>query len=97
MNNNVGSVNIIRDRQFKGSLITFEIYIDNQLAGSVDSGQTLNVPVYYGNHVVSIKTIDKTVDLQVLLSDTQRNFYVQVNCKMGFITGRPNVINSYYG
>ena len=96
MNNNYGMVNVIRDRQFKGSLIKFDVYIDNQFAGSLKSGETLNIPVYYGNHIVSLKTIDETVNQEILLSETQRNFNIQCNSKMGLLTGRPNIINVYY-
>lgn len=96
MNNNYGMVNINRIHQFKGSLIKFDVYIDNQFAGSLKNGETLNIPVYYGNHMVSLKTIDETVNQQVLLSDNQRNFNIECNCKMGLLTGRPNITNCYY-
>ena len=96
MNNNVGSVNIIRDRAFKGALITFEVYIDNQMAGAINSGENFTIPVYYGNHIVTLKTIDKTVNQEIFLSDQQPNVYIQCNCKMGLITGRPNITNIYY-
>jgi hypothetical protein len=95
--NNVGTVNIIRERTFVGALVTFEVYIDNQLAGAIKSGENLTIPVYYGNHIVSFKTIDKTINQEVMLSDQQKNVYIQVNCRMGLLTGRAHITNVYYG
>ena len=93
---NSGTVNVIRQKQFVGSLIPFDVYVDNQYAGSIKNGNTLSFPVYYGNHIISIQTVDKTVNQQILLSDTSRVANIECNCSMGFLTGRPNLIRIYY-
>ncbi len=97
MNNDlVGTVNIIRDKKFMGSFINFELYIDNQPAGIIKNGTNLSIPVYFGNHIVTLKTIDKTVDKEIVLSSTQRNAYILCDCSMGLLVGRPHIKNFYY-
>ena len=96
MNNNVGNITVIREQQFVGALVAFEVYIDNQGVGSLMSHQQVSAPVYYGNHIVTIKTIDKAINQEIVINDQQRNAFIQVNCKMGLITGRPNITNIYF-
>ena len=93
---NTGTINVIRDKQFKGAIIPFNVFIDGQYVGELTNGKQLSFPVYLGHHVVSFKT-EKEIIQEVDITEQQRNIYINVNCKMGLLMGRPNITNVYYG
>ena len=93
---NTGTITIIRERQFKGAIIPFNIFIDGQYVGEITNGMQQTFPVYFGHHVVTIKT-EKEIIQEVDIFEQQRNVYININCKMGLLMGRPNITNVYYG
>lgn len=94
--NNQGTINVIRNKSYVGMLIEFDVYVDNQFVGVIKNGTNVCVPVYLGNHMVSIKSPDKQVDQPVVLQPGQQNIFIECKCKMGLITGRPNITNIYF-
>ncbi len=93
---NTGTINVIRENKFKGAIIPFNVFIDGQYVGELTNGQQLSFPVYLGHHVVTFKT-EKEVIQEVDITEQSLNVYINVNCKMGLLMGRPNIINVYYG
>ena len=94
--NNTGTVNIIREKRFLGAIVNFEIYIDSKPVGLLKNGCSISIPINYGNHIVSLKTVDKNIDYEILISNTNKNCYIKCNCKMGLITGRAHITKVYY-
>ena len=93
---NTGTITVIREKQFKGAIIPFNVFIDGQYVGELTNGIQLSYTVALGHHVVSFKT-EKEIVQEVDITEMQRNIYITVNCKMGLLMGRPNVTNVYYG
>ena len=91
--NNMGIINVIRQKQTVGFLIPFDVYLDNQFMGSIKSGKSISLTVNYGMHMVSIKTIDKTINQEILVDDNYKVVNITCNCLMGFLTGRPNILS----
>ena len=93
---NTGTINFIREKKFKGAVIVFNIIIDGQYMGQIGNGMQLSFSVPLGHHIVTLKT-EKEIVQEIDLTEQQRNVYININCKMGLLMGRPNITNVYYG
>lgn len=93
---NTGTINIIREKHFKGAIIVFNVIIDGQYMGQIGNGMQQSFTVPLGHHIVTLKS-EKEVTQEFDLTEQQRNIFINVNCKMGLLMGRPNITNVYYG
>ena len=94
---NMGSITVIRKKQFKGALIPFTVLIDEQVMCTLDQNTQYTFQAPLGYHVVKIRSAEKDVIQEVMLNEQQVNVYIECECKMGLLVGRPNITNVYFG
>lgn len=93
----VGSITINREKNALGCLFPFDIYIDNMLVANVTNGKSVQIPVYYGSHLLELKQGLNEGSLQIMINDQQKNLVFNCTMKMGLITNTIaiNLINYY--
>lgn len=93
---NMGSITLIRKKQFKGALIPFNVLIDEQVVCTLNQNSQYSFQVPLGYHVVKIRSAEKDVIQEVMLNEQQANICIECECKMGLLVGRPNITNVYF-
>ncbi len=51
---------LIRKKSFVGSLVNYKIYVDNEMVGKIKNGQTVEMELTPGNHVISLNKMNPT-------------------------------------
>ncbi len=82
----LGSITIIRPKNFYGCLIAYDVFIDNYYMGQVKNGETKQFQVYYGNHNIVIKQGLNSGSQMVTIHSTQRNFVFNCPLQVGLVT-----------
>ncbi len=92
-----GSITIIRPKSFVGCLVAYDVYADNYYLGQVKNGETMQFPLYYGNHNIVIKHGLNSGSQMIVISNTQRNLVFNCPLQMGLVTNKIlfNFINFY--
>lgn len=79
----LGSITIVRPKNFYGCLIAYDVFIDNYYMGKVKNGETKQFPVYYGNHNIVIKQGLNSGSQMVTVSSSQRNLVFNCPLQVG--------------
>lgn len=91
----IGTITIIRPKNFYGCLIDYDVYIDNYFMGSIPNGEQRTFQLYFGMHQVIIKQGLGSGSQQILINEQTRNLVFNCSIKMGLLnnTIEFNLIN----
>lgn len=88
ISNGTYSLTLTRPKEFVGSLMKFNIFIDNNQVGTIKNGETVVLNVSSGNHTISFnKTMDQNINIS---SDTSADVVVIAGNKFGLSNIRDN-------
>ena len=85
----MAKINIIRPGSIFGFAISFTALVDGNEVGKVKNGKTITVEIPEGEHTVSIKSLEETLDQKVELTNGKTEVDIKVAVGMGIIAGRP--------
>lgn len=92
--NQIGSVTFSRKSSFVGCVMPFDIFIDNVYIKSLGNGETVTIPVYYGQHQINIKFTPGEGAVQMItIDDAHRNFNIATEIKMGFFVSKAKIVS----
>lgn len=89
--NNIGKINIIREKKFFGWAIPFTVYVDDTLLGKLTNGTTLSTKVGLGNHEIVFKSTESDVVSEIRLTEDKKEVNVYIIPKMGLIAAKPYI------
>ncbi|MBR6073187.1 MAG: hypothetical protein IKP76_02565 [Bacilli bacterium] len=84
----MGKINIIRKAAIFGFAIPFTAIVDGNEVGKLKNGTTITVEIPNGEHTVSIKSLEETIDQKIELTDKHQEVDIKVAVAMGLIAAR---------
>lgn len=97
MNNQVGVPLVItREKSFFGAAISFKVYVDGNLLGSLKNNSSLNCNVSLGNHEVIIKSLEKDTIAHITVNESCREVDIVILANMGFVAATAKIRNIIY-
>lgn len=94
--NIAGKIIVERKQAFKGAIIPFDVIVDNNFLGSVTSGTSVETIVPIGTHQITLRSPEKDVFQEVILTEQNKNVKVFVEAKFGLLTAKAYVSNVTY-
>lgn len=91
-----GKITIVRENKVFGFAISFEVYIDDSLLGTLKNGSTLSCNVALGMHEIVLKSTEKDVVQGIVLNENQKEVTIEIVPKMGLIAAKPSIKNIRY-
>lgn len=96
MENNNINLTVTREKRIIGFAISFDVLVDNNKIGSLKNGSFINYNLEPGKHIISVKSLEKTVNQEIEINDEHKSVEIIVNLKMGFLAGRANIKEVIY-
>ena len=93
---NTGKITIVRENKVFGFAISFEVYVDDSLLGTLKNVTTLSCPAAYGTHEIVLKSTEKDVVQGIVLNENQKEVTIDIVPKMGLIAAKPSIKNIKY-
>ena len=87
---------VTRPKKLFGVAISFKILIDGVEIGKLSNGVTLERMVTAGSHIVAVKSLEKTLEQEVVLSDENKEVTISVSIGFGIVAGRPKIDSVTY-
>ena len=84
-------IKVTRLKKVFGFAIPFDLYVDNNIIGSLSNGKSFDCIVEKGMHTVTFKSTEKDVNEDVTLDDNHKQVEVIITAAMGLIAARPNI------
>jgi len=94
--NNTGKINIIREKKVFAFAIPFSVYIDDTLLGELKNGTTLSTSIAIGYHKLLLKSTEKDVIQDIILTEDKKEVNIYIMPKMGLIAARPVIKEVIY-
>ena len=85
----VGKINVIRDKKVFAFAISFSVYIDDTMLGTLKNGNTLSTNIGLGNHELVLKSTEDDVVCEIRLTEEHREVNIYIVPKMGLIAAKP--------
>lgn len=97
INNQVGVPLVItREKSFFGAAISFKVYVDGNLLGSLKNNSSLFCNVALGNHEVIIKSLEKDTIAHITVNESCRGVDIIILANMGFVAATAKIRNIIY-
>ncbi len=93
---NVGSIIIKRENKYVGSLVKFDVFIDDEAVGKLSNGGTLSFDMPLGSYDVKLSAAGSNVVREVDLTEKNKIVEITIVCKMGMVTGKPYIKSVEY-
>ena len=87
----VGKINVIRDKKVFAFAISFSVYIDDTMLGTLKNGNTLSTNIGLGNHELVLKSTEDDVVCEIRLTEEHREVNIYIVPKMGLIAAKPYI------
>ena len=87
---------VTRPKKLFGVAISFKILIDGVEIGRLTNGISLERMVTEGSHIVTIKSLEKTLEQEVILNDEHKEVELSVSIGFGVVAGRPKINSVTY-
>lgn len=94
--NKTGNINIIREKKLFAFAIPFSVYIDDTLIGELKNGTTLSTNIAIGSHKLLLKSTEKDVIQDIILTEDKKEANIYIIPKMGLIAARPHIKEIVY-
>ena len=91
-----GKITIIRDKKVFAFAISFSVYVDDSLLGTLKNGSTLSCSVPLGMHEIVLKSTEKDVMQSIVLNEKDKEVTIEIVPKMGLIAAKPSIKNIKY-
>ena len=79
---------ITRPKSMVGMAISFTVYVDGKEIGKLKNNSSLTCDVTVGEHNVIVKSLEKSVNQNLLVKEDTNSVEVICAIKMGLIAGR---------
>ncbi len=96
VNDSLPKITISRVKKLWGFAVSFQVYVDNQLVGSLANGGNIVVEVSPGKHMVRLSLLGSQIEESIELNDQQKNVVLTIKPKMGLLAARPYLVSKVY-
>ena len=94
--NKVGRINIIREKKMFAFAISFSVYVDDTLLGYLKNGTALSTDIVIGPHKIVLKSTEKDVIHDILLTEEKKEVDITIEPKMGLVAAKPSIKEIIY-
>ena len=87
---------VTRPKKLFGVAFSFKIFIDGVEIGKLTYGVSLERMVTGGKHIVTIKSLETSLEQEVVLDDEHKEVTISVSVGFGIVAGRPKINSITY-
>ena len=91
-----GTLTIIREKKFTGSLIDFYMIINKQRLHTLASGRSLQYKLPFGTHQITIDALSDETTQIITLTPDKPNVTIYVTAGWGALAAKPKITNIQY-
>lgn len=91
--NKMGSITLVREKQFYGVLIPIKVFIDGKEVATLGVGKEVEVPIEKGKHRLAFNLWSGNGQYDIEVKEEKPNIKVTFKLGMGLITSKPKIVS----
>ena len=88
-----GSITFVRQKQYYGSLVPINVYVDGKVAGTLGIGKSFKFNTTVGKHHIAFDLWSGNEQYDVEIKEENPNIQIEFKLNFGLITSKPKIVS----